>query len=74
MSRGRKQVSADAEAEYAADVALAARFDELLERARVTEQEFRTAQARAVPIAQLYPLATALDTRADRGNAGRICR
>ena len=57
----RKQVSADAEAEYAADVALAARFDELLERARTAEQDFRVAQARAVPVAQLYPLAKALD-------------
>jgi hypothetical protein len=59
---GRKQVSAAAEAEYAADVALAARFDELLERARAAEQDFRTAEARAVPVARLYPLAQALGT------------
>ena len=58
---GRKQVSADAEAEYAADVAVAARFDELLERARAAERDFRTAQARAVPVAELYPLAKGLD-------------
>jgi hypothetical protein len=60
--KGRKQVSADAEAEYAADVALAARFDELLDRARAADQEFRAAQARAVSLAQLYPLARTLDT------------
>jgi hypothetical protein len=58
---GRKQVSAEAEAEYAADVAHAARFDELLERARTAEQEFRTAQAQAVPLPELYALAKALD-------------
>lgn len=58
---GRKQVSAEAEAEYAADVALAARFDELLERAQAAEQDFRAGQARAVPVAELYPLAKALD-------------
>jgi hypothetical protein len=50
---GRKQVSAAAEAEYAADVALAARFDELLERARAAEQDFRTAEARAGPGARV---------------------
>ncbi len=58
---GRKQVSADAEAEYAADVAVAATFDELLERARGAEHDFRAAQARAVPVAELYPLAKELD-------------
>ena len=58
---GKKPVSAEAEAEYAADVALAARFDELLGRARAAEQGFRAGQARAVPVAELYPLAKALD-------------
>ena len=61
MFTGKKQVGAEAEAEYAADVALAARFDGLLERARTAEQEFRTAQARAVPLPELYALAKALD-------------
>jgi hypothetical protein len=58
----RKQVSGHAEAEYAADVALAAQFDELLARAREAEQAFRSAQARAVPTGELYPLARTLDT------------
>lgn len=62
MIKGRKQVSAEAEAEYAADVALAATFDELLARAREAEQAFRKAQAAAMPAAQLYPLARTLDT------------
>jgi hypothetical protein len=57
-----KKVSGEAEAEYAADVALAARFDELLAGARVAEQAFRNAQARAVPISELHPLAKRLDT------------
>jgi hypothetical protein len=59
---GRKQVSAEAEAEYAADVALAATFDELLAQARAAEQDFRNAQAAAMPGDQLYPLARKLDT------------
>jgi hypothetical protein len=59
---GRKQVSAEAEAEYAADVALAAKFDELLAQARDAEQAFRNAQAGGTPDDQLYPLAKALDT------------
>jgi hypothetical protein len=59
---GRKQVSAEAEAEYAADVALAAKFDELLAQARTAERDFRTAQAGAMPADQQYPLARKLDT------------
>jgi hypothetical protein len=58
----RKQVSGQAEAEYAADVALAAQFDDLLAAARATEEAFRSAQARAVPISELHPLAKRLDT------------
>jgi hypothetical protein len=58
----RNQVSGQAEAEYAADVALAAQFDDLLARAREAEQAFRRAQARAVPSSELYPLARNLDT------------
>src|SRR5262249_7532369 len=56
------QVSGHAEAEYAADVALAARFGDLLAQARAAEQAFRKAQARALPISELYPLARNLDT------------
>jgi len=58
----RKQVSGQAEAEYAADVALAAQFDDLLAAARAAEQAFRNAQSRAVPISELHPLAKRLDT------------
>jgi hypothetical protein len=58
---GRKRTSAHADEEYLADVALAARFDELLAAARSAEQEFRQAQATAAPAAVAYPLAAALD-------------
>jgi len=58
----RNQVSGHAEAEYAADVALAAQFDDLLAKARAAEQAFRKAQARALPTSELYPLARNLDT------------
>jgi hypothetical protein len=43
-------------------VALAARFPELLGRARIAEQEFRQAQAAAAPAGVQYPLARTLDT------------
>ena len=62
MIARRKQVSGQAEAEYAADVALAAQFDDLLAAARDAEQAFRNAQARAWPIRELHPLAKRLDT------------
>ena len=62
MIRRRKQVSGQAEAEYAADLALAAQFDDLLARARAAEQAFRKAQARALPPSELYPLARDFDT------------
>ena len=62
MIKRRNQVSGQAEAEYAADVALAARFDDLLASARAAEQAFRKAQARALPTSELYPLARNLDT------------
>ena len=62
MIKRRNQVSGHAEAEYAADVALAAQFDELLARAREAEQAFRSAQALALPTSELYPLARTLDT------------
>jgi hypothetical protein len=58
----RNQVSGQAEAEFAADVALAAQFDDLLDRAREAEQAYRAAQARALPDDQVYPLARKLDT------------
>jgi hypothetical protein len=62
VKKGRNQVSADAEASYLADVALASKFDELLARAEAAEREFRQAQAAAAPANVQYPLATTLDT------------
>ncbi len=61
MITRRKQASAEAEAEYTADVALAAQFDQLLDAARAAEQEFRSAQAAARPGDEVYPLAKRLD-------------
>jgi hypothetical protein len=58
---GRKQASADAHAQYLADVALAANFDELLQAAKTAENEFRIAQATTRPLAEQYTLAKDLD-------------
>ena len=60
VTRGRDKVSAEAEAAYLADVALAANFDELLATARDAEQDFRPAQAAGAPAAEQYPLAKRL--------------
>ncbi len=62
MNRGQAKISAAAEANYLADVALAARFPELLSHAQVAEQQFRRSQAAAEPDPVQYPLARALDT------------
>jgi hypothetical protein len=62
VKRGRATISAAAEAEYLADVALAARFSELLRRAQTAERDYREAQATAAPVSVQYPLAQALDT------------
>jgi hypothetical protein len=61
VKRGRIQISAAAEASYLADVALAARFPELLSQAQAAEQDYRRAQATAAPASVQYPLAQALD-------------
>ncbi len=61
MIKRRQQVSGQAEGEYAADVALAGQFDDLLAQAVSAEQVFRNAQARAVPASEVYPLAVRLD-------------
>lgn len=61
MIKRRQQVSGQAEGEYAADVALAGQFDDLLAQAVSAEQVFRNAQARAVPASEAYPLAVRLD-------------
>jgi hypothetical protein len=58
----RPKPSAEAEQAYEADVALAARREELLGTAREAESRFRQAQARRVPEAELRPLAENLDT------------
>ena len=55
------KISAAAEADYLADVALAANFEDLLARAQAAEQEFRHAQATAAPTSVQYPLAKKLD-------------
>ena len=59
---GRKQASADAQAQYLADVALASNFDDLLVAAKSAEREYRDAQATARPLAEQYTLAKKLDT------------
>ncbi len=61
MIVGRKQASADAQAQYLSDVALAANFDDLLVAAKTAERTFREAQATARPLAEQYPLAKKLD-------------
>ena len=61
MKRGQVKISTAAEANYLADVALAARFTELLNQAQVAEQQFRHAQAAGEPDGVQYPLAHALD-------------
>jgi hypothetical protein len=59
--KGRQQASEAAEAQYLEDVALSARFGELLAAARDAEHEFRRAQAAAAPVSEQYPLAARLD-------------
>jgi hypothetical protein len=61
VKKGRIKVSAVAEAEYLADVALAANFSQLLGRAQAAEREFRQAQATGAPASVQYPLARNLD-------------
>jgi hypothetical protein len=61
VKKGRVTISAAAEANYLADVALAANFDELLARAQAAEQEFRLAEATGAPAGTQYALARNLD-------------
>jgi hypothetical protein len=61
VKHGRIKVSAEAEASYLADVALAARFSELLSAAQLAEQEYRHAQGAGAPTTLQYPLAHNLD-------------
>ena len=58
----RKPASPEAEQKFAADHALAARFDELLAEARSAEHELREAEAAHAPLTERYRLAKRLDT------------
>lgn len=51
----------DSQSQYLADVALAARFDELLTTATTSEEEFRSAQAAGAPVSDQYQLARRLE-------------
>lgn len=57
----RKPVSQEAHRKYAADVALAAQFDDLLRRARESEHALQEAQAARAPITDLHRLGKQLD-------------
>jgi hypothetical protein len=57
----RHQVSAEALRRHADDVALAAKFDDLLAAAHRAEQDLRAAEARATPTADLRRLALDFD-------------
>ncbi len=59
--RGRPKPTGEAEQQYEADAALAARRDELLEAAREAEDRLRQAQARHAPVTELHSLAEELD-------------
>jgi hypothetical protein len=59
--RKRHELSTEALNQHAQDVALAAKFDGLLEAARQADLEFRQAQARAVPLTERRRLALELD-------------
>jgi hypothetical protein len=57
----RPKPSSEAEQQYKADAALAARRNELLEAAREAEDLLRQAQARHAPVTELHSLAEELD-------------
>lgn len=61
MIARRKPVSAEAGQMLAADEALAARFDELLEAARAADQALRSGQASGAALPEQHRLAMALD-------------
>lgn len=61
MISRKKPVSQQAQAKYEADTALAEQFDDLLERARTTEQALREAQARRASLTELSDLAKQFD-------------
>jgi hypothetical protein len=59
--RKRHEVGAEALEQHAQDVALAEKYDDLLEVARQADQELRDAEARAVPLPERRRLALELD-------------
>jgi len=61
VTRGRRQASEKAQAQYLTDVAHAANFDHLLAAARAAEMDYRAAQATAASLARQYALAKTLD-------------
>ena len=61
VKRGRIKLSSANEADYLADVALAANFDQLLGEAQAADQAFRHAQATGAPLAVQYARARDLD-------------
>ncbi len=58
---GRPKPTGEAEQQYEADAALAARRNELLEAAREAEDRLRQAQARHAPVTELHSLAEEFD-------------
>jgi len=58
----RQKPSSEAEQGYHADLALAARREELLAAAREAETQLRKAQARRAPVTEVHRLAVDLDT------------
>jgi hypothetical protein len=58
---GRPKPGSEAEQQYKADAALAARRAELLDTARDAESKFRQAQAQHAPVAEVRRLAEDLD-------------
>ena len=60
--KGRAKPSSEAEQQYKADVALAARRAELLDAAREAERGLRQAQARHASVWEIHRLAEDLDT------------
>src|ERR1700758_1397000 len=66
----RYKPSSEAEQSYAADLALAGRHAELLDAADAAETEFRQAQARHAPDAELRRLAPALASAVHRAAIG----
>jgi hypothetical protein len=59
--RGRPKPSSEAEQQYKADAALAARRAEILDTAGDAESKFRQAQARRAPVTEVRRLAEDLD-------------